>query len=236
MPSSRVIFYDLLCDTSHTCWSPSCWKTRLVLQHKRVPFETIWVSYPDIAATVGHTQPGKEPVTLPVIKHGDTWVFDSWEIFLYLEEHFPGTDEIPSLAYPSIEAVYFFETWTHAGPIETLIGWILPRMPAFLDERGREFFVRTREAQFGSLEEMGKGQKLDSEQVELAFEPVELMLKRYGPYIAGKRVSYQDFILLAVLQWIDKCEPGCVEKIVQLFPSGHFAKWYDVMQPLAVTQ
>ncbi|KZT62337.1 hypothetical protein CALCODRAFT_479230 [Calocera cornea HHB12733] len=205
MPSTEVIFYDLLCSTPATCWSPSCWRTRLVLQHKRIPFHTVWVSYPDIASTVGHTQPGREPVTLPVIKHGDT-----------------------------AEAVYFFENWTHAGPTESLILWSLPRMPAFLDKRGREFFVRTREEQFGSLEEMAEGQGL--EQAEMAYEPIEFLLKRYGPYIAGDRVSYQDFILLATLLWYDMCEPGCVRKIVNFFPSRHFAKWYDLMLPLAVTQ
>ncbi|KZO93186.1 hypothetical protein CALVIDRAFT_600880 [Calocera viscosa TUFC12733] len=234
MSASKLVFYDLLCGTPNTCWSPSCWRTRLVLQHKRIPFDTVWVSYPDIASTVGHTQPGRDPVTLPVIKNGDTWVYDSWEIFLYLEQHFPSTEEIPSLIYPNVEAVYFFENWTHAGPVESLILWILPRMPAFLDESGREFFVRTREDQFGSLEEMAEGQQL--EQAEGGFEPIEFLLKRYGPYIAGERVSYQDFVLLATLQWFDMCEPGCVRKIVNFFPTGHFARWYGMLHPLAVTQ
>ncbi|KZO93185.1 hypothetical protein CALVIDRAFT_540176 [Calocera viscosa TUFC12733] len=230
----EIIFYDLLCAAPGECWSPHCWKTRMALQYKGVRFRTVWVSYPDIKSVVGHTQPGKDAPTLPVIQHGSTWVADSWQIVQYLEAHFPS----PPLLLPSIQSTHFFMCYCDYVLNPAMWQWIVPRVPAFLDERGGEYFVRTREAMLGiSLEEAGRGQTIYSLRAPLA--PVAKNLKEYGPYIAGKQISYMDIILLGMLQWIDRAEHAAVHTILGMHKSDvgePIREWYDRVKHLTVAQ
>jgi len=230
----ELIFYDLKCATAGACWSPHCWKTRLALQYKGVKFRTVWVSYPDIKSVVGHTQPNEDMPTLPVIQHGTTWVADSWAIVQYLEEHFPS----PPLLVPSIESVHFFMYYCEGVVIPSVRKFIVPRVAGFLDEKGREYFVRTREKSFGmSLEEVGKGQ--DVQAIRQPLGPVSRSLNAYGPYLGGKQISYMDLILLGMLQWLDRSEHEAVVIILEMFQSGTaypLKAWYDRVKHLAVAQ
>ncbi|KZO93194.1 hypothetical protein CALVIDRAFT_260267 [Calocera viscosa TUFC12733] len=183
----EIIFYDLMCAAPGECCSPNCWRTRMALQYKGVKFRTVWVSYPDIKSLVGHTQPGKEVPTLPVIQHGATWIADSWQILQYLEQHFPS----PPLLLPGAGAqtTHFFQCYCESVLIPSVRLCIITKAPALLDERGREYFIRTREAALGvSLEEAGRGQTVNAIRAPLG--PVAKNLSEYGPYLGGNQTTW----------------------------------------------
>ncbi|KZT62347.1 hypothetical protein CALCODRAFT_505659 [Calocera cornea HHB12733] len=231
----EIIFYDLKCGTPGECWSPHCWKTRLALQFKGVKFRTVWVSYPDIKSVVGHTQPGVDAPTLPVIQHGALFIADSWSIVQYLEEHFPA----PPLLLPSRQSVHFFQSYCEGVLAPSVRPFIIPRVPKFLDERGREYFIRTREATLGmKLEEIAKGHTIYEFRTPLG--PVAKNLNEYGPYLGGEQISYMDLILLGMLQWFDRAEHEAVQTILGMYkkPDGTavIQEWYDKVKYLAVSQ
>ncbi|EJT97552.1 hypothetical protein DACRYDRAFT_119234 [Dacryopinax primogenitus] len=231
-----VIFYDLKCATPNTCWSPHCWKARLALQYKHVPFRTVWVSYPDIKPLLGHTQPEAKTVTLPVIQHGQTWVFDSWEIVRYLEAHFP----TPSLL-PNPQSAHFFKLYNDTVLVESVWNLFAPRVANILDERGKVFFVRTREEDLGmKLEDVGRGETVD--QIRRPLGVVARNLAQFGPYLAGEEVTYPDLVLLSTLLWFQRANPVDTETILDMFPSSNVSRapivreWFDRVKGLGVVQ
>lgn len=49
--SPEVILYDLAC-TKNECFSPAVWKIRMLLSYKQIPYETVFLEFPDIAPTL----------------------------------------------------------------------------------------------------------------------------------------------------------------------------------------
>lgn len=43
----EIILYDLAC-IKNTCFSPVVWKIRLMLNYKDIPYQTIFLEFPDI--------------------------------------------------------------------------------------------------------------------------------------------------------------------------------------------
>ena len=64
-------------------FSTFSWRTRLALHHKGLAFTTHVVSVSDKAAIAFS---GQDKV--PILRHGDRVVADSWTIALYLEQEF----------------------------------------------------------------------------------------------------------------------------------------------------
>ena len=48
---TQIILYDLAC-IKNVCFSPVVWKIRLKLNYKRIPYETVFLEFPDIEAKV----------------------------------------------------------------------------------------------------------------------------------------------------------------------------------------
>ena len=76
--------YDLAGAEPERRFSPYCWRTKLALMHKGLPFDTIpWrFTDKDVIAFSGQGR-------VPVLVDGDRVVFDSWTIANYLEDAYP---------------------------------------------------------------------------------------------------------------------------------------------------
>ncbi|MBR8836365.1 MAG: glutathione S-transferase N-terminal domain-containing protein [Stigonema ocellatum SAG 48.90 = DSM 106950] len=89
MTLTTIKLYDLAGDEDDRRFSPNCWRVRLILLHKELPFETVpWrFTEKEIIAFSGQ---GK----VPIITDGDQVIHDSRAIAEYLEESYPDS---PSL-------------------------------------------------------------------------------------------------------------------------------------------
>lgn len=47
----EIVLYDLG-NTTNTCFSPAVWRVRLLLNYKRIPYETKFIEFPDIEPTL----------------------------------------------------------------------------------------------------------------------------------------------------------------------------------------
>ncbi|KAJ8699426.1 hypothetical protein PTI98_002541 [Pleurotus ostreatus] len=68
-----IIFYDIPSSLEPQAWSHNTWRVRYALNIKGIPYQTVWVEYPDIEAVckkIGASPTGEEAphYTLPVIK------------------------------------------------------------------------------------------------------------------------------------------------------------------------
>ena len=76
--------YDLAGAESERRFSPYCWRIKLALMHKGLPFDTIPWRFIEEKA-IAFSGQGR----VPVLIDGDQVVLDSWTIANYLEDRHP---------------------------------------------------------------------------------------------------------------------------------------------------
>ncbi|KIM25037.1 hypothetical protein M408DRAFT_331497 [Serendipita vermifera MAFF 305830] len=249
--SRKITFYDIASRLNPQAWSPNTWKTRFVLNYKRIPYETVYVSYPDIAQlwqTLGLSPLAADPKTfLPLISVPSTdggppsVIADSFDIALYLDYEFP---ETPAVIPPNTGALQ--SSW--ALTLRTLVvpnlrPLILPQLVHKLDERGATYFRQTREKTFGmKLEELAPpGPKRDEalKKLERSLNDLFDMLKtnrghdeQHLEWVMGAvGPTFADFALGGILTW---CKVGGDQQtwdVVSSWNGGRWARHLDKLQP-----
>ncbi|KAF1915049.1 hypothetical protein BDU57DRAFT_517833 [Ampelomyces quisqualis] len=211
---SPVVFFDLP-SKQRTAWSLNPWKTRMVLNYKKIEYKTEWIEYPDLAPKLKSLGvPPNDPsdpgyyaaYSSPAIKLADdTYMLDSWPIAHELEKRYPA----PSLHLddPIVEKVR-----NHISTImQPLTGFVIPKVPLkILNERSAAYFNETRKQKFGMpLSEVEKT-TMTEENWEKARRQVkqvgEWLRERGGPYFLGETVSYADFIFVGMLAMIKRLD------------------------------
>ncbi|KAK2787616.1 hypothetical protein FQN51_003111 [Onygenales sp. PD_10] len=248
-PSTPVHFFDLTSSLPppRTSWSPFTLRTRLALNLKRIPYTQSYTSYPDIQPLLQSLSvpplPGRIPYSLPAIHHpaslstlnpSNATINDSGPIALHLERAFP-SPQYPALfpsaaSYPLAVAVDRIITILIAHTRRILMA----KVPAILDERGAEFFRRTRAGLFGCpVEEyVFKGrEELEGGWRELEGE-VEVLVRMLrgeggneGPFFEGATAGYADLMVVAFLGWYERVDRKDWERIVAVGDGGLGRLW-----------
>ncbi|KAF8734036.1 glutathione s-transferase, partial [Rhizoctonia solani] len=253
---SPIILYDLA-SQNNTPWSPNTYKTRLALIHKGLPFRVEYVSYPDIAplmqklgAAPAHPG-GKFPYTVPVIADPSSepggepiYVPDSWAISLYLERTYP-PPKYPSLFPHGAIAVNRAMSATigrtaYNAIADTAIALIGTNH--ILDDRGHEYFMRTREEGFGKplVELLKEEEPKWSTEIREAWATLGKLLDlngpmdQVGPFVLGKEISNADFMIAGVLVWLRRAEGPEGHRWKELFEwdGGRWAKIWQAIEEL----
>ena len=177
-------------------FSPWAWRTRMALAHKGLSYTPVPWRFTEKDA-IAITGQGK----IPVLKHGDNWVYDSWDIALYLEDTFP---DRPSLfgGPVGLAAAQLIRGWADRlvptiAPLAVLSVWEL------LDEKDQAYFRETREARFGKpLEEVCGDVQARIDAVTTTLAPLRDMLA-HQPFIGGNAPLYTDHMFFGGLQWLN---------------------------------
>ena len=159
---------------------------------------------------------------------------DSFDIAEYLEKTFP---DAPSL-FPSKSAALarLMESYCVPHLRTPLYPLILPKQVDFLDERGGEYFMRTREERLGPI---SHDVYKDKERIDKIWEQMSdgtgvlgQMLKDNpgGPYLLGADRSYADLELSATLEWLRVINVDVFERILSIQPA--FRDLYDACKEL----
>lgn len=233
-----IILYDLAC-TKNVCFSPVVWKIRLMLNYKKIPYQTILLEFPDIAPTLEELGlPSHSPgtgshvnYTVPAIKHvpTGTYIMDSPAIAKFLETTYPN----PPLPFTS-ELGKEIETNARSaiGPAFRIS--ITPREHLILSPRSQEYFRAKSEKLLGcKLEELMNGEKEEKAWAgvkEKMNELSELMMtnKDQGPFVLGDHPSYTDFFIAASLQSARTIDESVFQRCVE-YPG--FKMIYEACQP-----
>ena len=124
-----IKLYDLAGAEDDRRFSPYCWRVKMALKHKGLPFETIpWrFTEKDVIEFTGSK-------TVPVIVDGKRAVYDSWEIALYLDEAYPSR---PGLFESSESRTLsqFFSHWTVRTVHVPLLRTLFPYTTLFRSDR-----------------------------------------------------------------------------------------------------
>ncbi|KAG8689831.1 hypothetical protein FRC11_000312 [Ceratobasidium sp. 423] len=224
--ANPIVFYDIY--SRDGPWSPNTYKTRLTLNYKQLPYRVEYISIADIESKLKELgvspSPHGHPVyqyTLPVIADPSTvpgekptYVMDSFDIAVYLDEKYPAP-KYPVVIPPGMRNIQKLAVEHVMSVAMNFAPVILPYAalrPGFLDEKGYEYYTRTRKAMFGKdLSEIMESSEENWKKAKTKWEALGNSLNlggEEGPFVMGKQVTFVDFALGCMLQGVRKYEGG----------------------------
>jgi len=176
-------------------YSSFSWRTRMALRHKGLAFESVPVRVSDKAA-IGFSAQGK----VPILRHGETVVFDSWKIAGYLEATFPDT---PSLFGGASAAglCRFVNALADRQWMAALAPACALAVTQMVDAGDAAHLRAGFEKGFGkTLEEMQAAREASLKAFGRALDPLRATLRSQA-YLGGAAPCYADYIAMSPLQW-----------------------------------
>ncbi|CAE6423100.1 unnamed protein product [Rhizoctonia solani] len=241
-----IILYDIL--SEHGTWSPNTYKTRLTLNYKRLPYRVEYVSYPDVAPKLkelGVRTTNPTPYinyTLPMIADPSadpngkpTYVVESFDIAVYLDKTY-SAPKYPSVFPPGTRAVQKIISDLYMNQVGYMVLPILLPLagrPGFLDERGRQHFLKARQEIFkGYPTDTAIGSKYWGDIHEKWNWFGEMLdLNEEGPFVTGKHISFTDFAIGGIISALRHVEGGEMRiwKAISEWQGGRWARhWAEI--------
>lgn len=213
--TNRVL-YDLAGADPDRRFSPYCWRAKLALAHKSLPFETIpWrFTEKDAIAMSGQHR-------VPVLVDGERVVSDSWAIADYLEANYP---QSPSLfgGAEGRSLARLLHHWTEANMVTGIVRMIAADVHAQVHEKDRDYFRASREARLGmTLEEFVADREAALPGFQKGLDPLRALL-REQPFVGGGKPTYADYIPFSLFQWATN-----VSHFQLLAPDDPLAAWCE---------
>ena len=187
--------YDLAGAEPERRFSPYCWRIKLALMHKGLPFDTIPWRFTDKEA-IAFSGQGR----VPVLVDGEHVVFDSWTIASYLEDAYA---DRPSLfrGDGGRAVTRFVNAWADGVLVGGILRLIVTDILAHLDEKDRAYFRETREKRFGAaLETVTSDREMNVLAFRKTLEPIRTVLATQ-PYFGGETPAYADYAVFSCFQW-----------------------------------
>jgi glutathione S-transferase len=169
----------------------------MTLAHKGLDYEAIPVGFTQIAEMEGG---GRQMV--PLIRHGENLVEDSFQIALYLRDAYPDRGERLFRGEGSVGLSRFIESWTQTQLHGWAIRWAALDIYNMLGKEDQAYFRKKREAAFGvTLEELVADREKSLPQLKQILVPLRVMLKKQ-PFIGGEFPLFADYIVFGAFQWL----------------------------------
>jgi glutathione S-transferase len=191
----KIKLYDLAARDTRLRFSPYCWRTKMALKHKGLPFETIPWRFTDKEA-IAVTGQGRVPVLVDRAR----WVHESWDIAIFLDATYP--DRPPLMGTPAERAAArFVNSWCDLTLHPALRPLLLLEVYKLAAEKDQGYFRETREKLVGvPLEELCADQVPALQAVAKIIAPVESTLSACR-FLGGEQANYADYVLFGSLQW-----------------------------------
>lgn len=210
--------YELCGANSNHLFSPHCWKIRMALAHKGLPFESISTPFTGVAGVENG-----EKRRVPVLRDGATVVEESFEIARYLDEKYP---DAPALlgGEAGTALTQFVIAWANATLHPEVAKVAILDIHNSLAPADQEHFRSTREKLFGcTLEEFSARFAKDGSGMAQALKPLEALLGTQD-YLGGDTPLFADYVAFAPLQWARLCGADYIVPT-----QGKVAEWMDRM-------
>jgi len=217
-----IKLYELVGKDPSRPFSPHCWKARMALAHKELAYEAVPVRFTEI----GDIEHGGQTI-VPVIRHGENIIADSYKIAVYLHDAYPDRGKRLFAGDGSEGVTRFVESWSQTQLHGWMIKWAMMDIHDMLDEPGRVYFRKKREGMFGKpMEEIVAGREETIPQLLQLLTPFRLMLKNQ-PFLGGKAPSFADYIPFGAFQWLRICSG------LQMIPNDEpVLEWFERMLDL----
>ncbi|KAI9060509.1 glutathione transferase FuA class [Trametes sanguinea] len=245
--SEPITFYDIPGKLKGTAWSGNTFKTRFTLNVKGLPYQVVWVEYPDIARTcqelgVGPTcswPDGSPQYTLPVIYDPSTKtaVAESGAIGRYLDATYPDTLRVFPEGTEALQEATVDAFDMVMAPMPFLV---MPIALQRMNDASKEHFKDRRETVFGeNIEEWSPpGSAVRAEQwkkLQAGFAQIARWMGAGGKerrFFMGDTITFADIALAGRLMWMKRVLDDDSEewKNVERWHGGRWARLIEVFE------
>lgn len=189
------LLYDLVASDPRDRFSPFCFRVKLALAHKDLPFRSRLVSFTD-KQTIAFTEQKLVPV---LVEPDGTVICDSIKILEYLERCYP---QAPLLT-PSDVSFGFLRAWADRSLLAAIFKVLAPKIHALLDGADKPYFQSTREQRMGiTLEALAKDESKYRRILNTTLEPLRALLQAQS-CVSGAKVGAGDMLILACVLWAE---------------------------------
>jgi glutathione S-transferase len=216
-----ITLYELAGADERRRFSPYCWRIRMALLHKGLPFETIAWRFTDKQSIAFA---GSDKV--PVLTDGEQVIHDSPVIADYLERAYP---DLPSLFGGETARALsrFILDWSELVMNPALFRMVGADIAAHVAEQDLDYFRRSREARIGTTLERycaDAQQRVPEFQASLA--PLRRTLGKQD-FLSGTSPAWADYVVFGVFQWA-----RCVSPLQLLAADDSVHRWRERMLDL----
>lgn len=190
-----VTLYELCGARPDVCFSPFVWRIKLMLAHKAIPHTCETITFTDKSALDGSGMK-----TVPVIRHGHSWICESLNIARYLENNFSGDPLFESAL--AAEQAEIINNWVDRNIVMPMFPMIVTDIYDALGDADREYFKATREPRLGGrkIEDMRVGRDELRSAFKAKFGPLEAILEK-NMYLSGSAPAFVDYCVMGSLMW-----------------------------------
>ncbi|MEX2449328.1 MAG: glutathione S-transferase N-terminal domain-containing protein [Rhodospirillales bacterium] len=216
MAEPSIKLYDLAGADPDLRFSPPCWRIKMTLAHKGIPFETVpWrFTDKDVIAFSGQGR-------VPVLVCGGREVHESWDIARYLDETYPDKPVMGDAAARA--AARFVKAWVETVVQPVIRPLVLEDIYDCIHEKDKDYFLESRtKAMGGPIEQWCPDRLAARAAVDAALKPLAETLSDVT-YLGGNEPNFSDYIVFSVLQW---ARVVMREPVVPTEGDGPIAAWF----------
>jgi glutathione S-transferase len=187
--------YDLAGADENFRFSPYCWRIKLALAHKNLPYETVPWRFTD-KEEIAFANSTK----VPVLVDGETTIADSQAIAEYLDTKY--SNEASLFGDPPSRALTrFIKAWAEEALHPAIARIAIPQIAERLAPKDQEYFRESREAMLKtSFADLTAAREENVRALRRVLNPVRTTLRAQS-FLAGSAPSYADHILYGALRW-----------------------------------
>jgi len=210
---NKLLLYDL-CGKNNVRFSPPCWNVKLCLINKNINFDTIPIRFSEKNKISFSNQ-----TLVPIIKYNKEIVYDSWNIFTWLNNKIKNIKLIPN--EPTRIFSHYLYFWTSKSLLPLIFKLIANDIPKILDEKDKQYYIKTREDRLKKpLKSLLSDKEKSRRQLFKSLITFEKILED-NKFLYGNNPGLPDFIFFGNFMWAEKCSS---ENLFENLPNIH--KWY----------
>jgi glutathione S-transferase len=195
-------------------FSPPCWNVKLCLLYKNIDFETVAVGFSEKNKILFSNQQ-----LVPVLKHQDGHISDSWNIINWLDENYENPKLFVNEASKNFS--HFLYLWTSRQILPILFKIIAHEIPNILEGDDLNHYIITREERIkGPITKFVPVISDSIKKFRSLINPMRSLIKKNG-FISGSNPGIEDFIFFGNFKWVYTCSScNLLDKEDEIF------QWY----------
>ena len=179
-------------------FSPPCWNVKLCLLYKNIDFETVAVGFSEKNKILFSNQQ-----LVPVLKHQDGHISDSWNIINWLDENYENPKLFVNEASKNFS--HFLYLWTSRQILPILFKIIAHEIPNILEGDDLNHYIITREERIkGPITKFVPVVSDSIKKFRSLINPMRTLIKKNG-FISGSNPGIEDFIFFGNFKWVYTC-------------------------------
>ncbi|CAO3574453.1 unnamed protein product [Mortierella alpina] len=203
-----------LVDARHKSFSPMVWRAKFALDHKKISYETVPVTFLQIPVEIPKACPNVTAPTVPTMQVGnDQGIQDSLAIAEYLEKTYPEAPSIFGKTESEKHLQRFFESYVSNKLQPSIQGLVILNMHKQQDPENAEYFKTSREKGGKTLEQLAGDRAQNIKDLKDNLGLVHGALKS-GKFVCGEHAGWADFTLISAFIWFNSFSPAEFEEAV----------------------